>query len=151
MRTVYLRKSARGLGRFSMACRGIIGFALSRRVGVSRAAARLMPVVCIVFAAAALTGCGGDGVASLMVDPARYDGYHCQGLAEQLKNLVAREKQLRNLIDKANESGSGEVIGALAYGNDYQTVLEQEKVLKRTAAAQKCQFVASYTSDQTIR
>lgn len=86
-----------------------------------------------------------------MVDPARYDGYHCKDLAEQWKGLLAREKQLRNLIDKANEGGGGEVIGALTYSTDYQTVLEDEKVLKRAADAQKCQLVTTYTSDQTIR
>lgn len=111
-----------------------------------------MRVACFLLVLATLSGCGGgDSVGSLMVDPARYDGYHCQGLADQWKGLLAREKQLRNLIDKANESGGGAVIGALAYRSDYQTVLEQEKMLKRTAEAQKCQFVASYTSDQTIR
>ncbi|HTV35479.1 MAG TPA: hypothetical protein VMF12_03530 [Xanthobacteraceae bacterium] len=110
-----------------------------------------MRAACVFFAAATLAGCGGDGVGALMVDPGRYEGYHCQGLAEQWKALLAREKQLRNLIDKANEGGGGEVIGALAYSTDYQTVLEREKVLKRTAEEQKCQFVASYTSDQMIR
>lgn len=111
-----------------------------------------MRAACFLLAAAALSGCGGgDGFGSLMVDPARYDGYHCQGLADQWKGLQAREKQLRNLMDKASEGGGGTVIGALAYSSDYQTVLEQEKVLQRAAAKQKCQFVATYTSDQTIR
>lgn len=134
-----------------MACRGIIGFTSARGAGAGRFAA-FVRVACFFLAAATLGACtGGDGVSSLMVDPARYDGYHCQDLASQLNDLVAREKKLRNLMDKANESGGGQVIGALAYSGDYQTVLEQEKVLKRTAERQKCQFVATYTSDQTIR
>lgn len=116
-----------------------------RRAGALRAAAFLL-------ATAMLAGCGlSDGIGELMVDPARYDGYHCNELAGQWKGLVAREKQLRNLIDKADGGGGGTVIGALAYRGDYQTVLEQEKVLQRAAAAQKCQLVPTYTSDQTIR
>lgn len=138
-------------GLLSMACRGNIALALRRLASAARAAARPARAAYFLLAATTLAGCGGDGVAALMVDPARYDGYHCQGLSEQWKALVAREKQLRNLIDKASEGGGGTVIGALAYSGDYRTVLEQEKVLKRTAAAQKCQFVATYTSDQTIR
>jgi hypothetical protein len=110
-----------------------------------------MGAACLFFVAATLAGCGVDGVGSLMVDPARYDGYHCKGLAEQWKDLLAREKQLRNLMDKANESGAGQVIGTLTYSSDYQTVLEDEKVLKRAAEEQKCQLVTTYTSDQTIR
>jgi hypothetical protein len=128
-----------------------MGFAATRGAGVVQAAAALARTACFLLAAAMLSGCGGDGVGSLMVDPARYDGLHCQGLADQLKVLQVREKQLRDLMDKADESAGGKVIGALAYSSDYQTVLEQEKVLKRTAERQKCQSTAAYTSDQTIR
>lgn len=107
----------------------------------------------LVAAAAGLGGCslGGDGVASLAVDPARFAGYHCKDLVGQWGGLVAREKQLRNLIDKASEGGGGTVIAVVAYRGDYDTVLQQEKVLKRTAAEKNCELTPSYSSDQTIR
>lgn len=113
-----------------------------------------------LFVAAALGGCGvtRDGVGALMVDPGRYEGYNCKDLAGQWGGLVKREKQLHNLIDRADEGGgAGEVVGAVAYRGDYQTVLEQEKVLQRTAAEKKCQLTtapaaaAPFTSDRTIR
>ncbi len=114
----------------------------------------LHAVAGVLFAAATLAGCGGDGVGALMVDPARYDAYNCKELIGQWNGLVVREKQLRNLINKADESGGGVVIGALAYRGDYQTVLEQKKVMQRAAAEKKCQLVPTppaFTSDQTIR
>lgn len=132
----------RGRGPFRMANCG------HPRIGRGVSA---LAATALVLATATLAGCGGDGVGALMVDPARYDGYRCNDLTAQWKGLVAREKQLRDLIDKASEGGGGTVIGALAYRSDYQTVLEQEKVLQRAAAAQKCQLVATYTSDQGIR
>jgi hypothetical protein len=100
-----------------------------------------------------LAGCGvgTDGMASLSVDPAKYSGFHCKELVGQWAGLVAREKQLRNLIDKASEGGGGTVIAAVAYRGDYNTVLQQEKVLKRTAADQNCELTPNYSSDQTIR
>jgi hypothetical protein len=108
-----------------------------------------------LFAAmTALGGCGSlrsDGVASLAVDPARYEGFHCKELISQWNGLVAREKQLRNLIDKASDGGGGTVIAAVAYRSDYDTVLEQQKVLKRTAAEKNCELEHSYNSDQGIR
>jgi hypothetical protein len=108
---------------------------------------------CVVMAPLILAGCGvgTDGMASLAVDPAKYSGYHCKDLVGQWNGLVAREKQLRNLIDKASEGGGGTVIAAVAYRGDYATVLEQEKVLKRTAAEQNCELTPNYSSDQTIR
>ena len=113
---------------------------------------RLM-TVCLVAAVLPLAGCGmgTDGLASLSVDPAKYAGYHCKELVGQWNGLVGREKQLRNLIDKASEGGGGTVIAAVAYRSDYDTVLQQEKVLKRTAAEQNCELTPNYSSDQTIR
>jgi hypothetical protein len=110
----------------------------------------------LIFALAAgtLAGCGAtysDGVGSLFVDPSKYDGYNCKDLIGQLKNLDTREKELRNLIDRADQSAGGVVIGAVAYRSDYQTVLEQKKVLQRAAAERKCQMVPTFASDQTIR
>jgi len=111
-------------------------------------------VACFVAAAVTLSGCSGlstDGVASLAVDPARYEGYHCKDLISQWDGLVGRERQLRNLIDKASDGAGGTVIATVAYRSDYDTVLEQEKVLKRTAAEKNCELEHSYNSDQGIR
>lgn len=107
-----------------------------------------------MLTAGMLAGCGStysDGVGSLLVDPSRYEGYGCKDLISQLNGLSTREKQLRNLIDRADESAGGVVIGAMAYRSDYQTVLEQKKVLQRTAAEKKCQMAPAFASDQTIR
>lgn len=105
----------------------------------------------LLLAMAALSGCGSDGVAGLLVDPAHYSAYHCKQLIAESKNLANREKQLRDLMDKASEGGGGSIMGTLAYRSDYETVLEQQKLLKRTAAEQKCELVPTYSSDGTIR
>jgi hypothetical protein len=120
----------------------------------SRARVGRSGIACFVAATVALGGCTGlgtDGVASLAVDPARYEGYHCKDLVSQWEGLVAREKQLRNLIDKASDGGGGTVVATVAYRGDYATVLEQQKVLKRTAAEKNCELEHSYNSDQGIR
>jgi hypothetical protein len=126
-----------------------------RAVGDPKSALRKLRMVLLLSAAAivatAVAGCGGDGVGALLVDPARFDALHCKDLVAQWKGLVANEKKLRDLIDKANDGGVGTVIGDVAYRSDYETVLAQEKLLQRTAAAQKCQLVATYASDQGIR
>jgi hypothetical protein len=122
---------------------------------------RLMPswgaaaaVAVVAIAAAALGGCAGmgDGVGSLMVDPARYAGYHCKDLVGEWTSLTAQEKRLRELINKANEGGAaGTVVGAVAYRSDYETVLERQKIVQRAAAQQNCALKPVYSSDSTIR
>jgi hypothetical protein len=96
--------------------------------------------------ALALAGCGG----TLIVDPSRYDGYHCNDLTGQWKALVARQRELQSLMEKAGDGG-GAVIGTMTYRADYETVLGEEKVLQRTAAEKNCALTPTYQSDQTIR
>jgi hypothetical protein len=53
------------------------------------------------FAMFALTGCGlSDGAGALFVDPGRYTLYHCDDLAARRKLLIARENELRGLIER---------------------------------------------------
>jgi hypothetical protein len=104
------------------------------------------------FAALALAGCGASGdPGSILIDPGHYDAYHCNELAARWKVLVAREKELRGLIDKASEGGGGTVVGSLAYRTDYDTAVSEEKLLLRTAAEKNCGFNPSLQSDQVIR
>jgi hypothetical protein len=109
---------------------------------------RLLPGVIAVM----LAGCGlSDGPGAILIDPARYSAYHCNDLATQWKVLVAREKELHGLMDKASEAPGGAVIGSLAYRTDYESVLSEEKLLQRTAVEKNCGFTPEFQSDQTIR
>jgi len=99
----------------------------------------------------ALAGCGADGPGSFLVDPGHYSAYHCNDLGTRWKALVARENELRGLIEKASEGGGGTVIGSLAYRSDYDSVLAEEKLVQRAAADKNCGFTPDYQSDHTIR
>ncbi len=101
--------------------------------------------------ATALAGCS-NGAGSLLVDPGRYSAYHCNDLAAQWKVLVAREKELRDLMDRADQGGGGgAVIGSLAYRTDYESVRSEERLLQREAAAKNCNSTTQFQSDQAIR
>jgi len=120
-----------------------------RRAGLGAAVFALAGVV---LAAVTLAGCGlGNGPGALFVDPGRYDAYHCNDLAARWKYLLDREKTLRNLMDKASGGSGGSVIGSLAYGVDYDSVLTEKNLVQRQAAEKKCELAPSFQSDQTIR
>jgi hypothetical protein len=121
-----------------------IGNAPSAGAGLCRA---LLGVVFVVLAGCSMP----DGAGSLLVDPGHYDAYHCNDLAARWKVLVAREKDLRNLMDKASQGGGGAIIGSLAYRSDYDAVVGEEKLLQRTAADKNCGLTMQFQSDQTIR
>jgi hypothetical protein len=99
-----------------------------------------------------LAGCGmSDGAGALFVDPGRYTLYRCEDLAARRKVLVAREAELRGLIEKASESPGGAVVGSLAYRSEYDSVLAEQKLLQRKAEEKNCGFVAPSQSDQVLR
>jgi hypothetical protein len=107
----------------------------------------------LIVAGVTLAGCAaGEGPGQLAVDPGRYQFYHCNDLAARMGALQARENELRSLMAKASEGGGGTVIGALAYRADYEAVLSEEKMLRRTAAEKKCEVVPpNFQSGQTVR
>jgi hypothetical protein len=98
-----------------------------------------------------LAGCGSDGAGAVFIDPGRYTLYHCDDLATRRKVLIARESELRGLMERASESAAGSVIGSLAYRSEYDSVIAEQKLLQRHAAEKNCSFASPLQSDQTLR
>jgi hypothetical protein len=120
----------------------------------ARAPRRPYAIALLSLAALALAGCGlsDGGPGAVLVDPGHYAAYHCDGLADRWKILLAREKELRGLMDKASEGGGGgAVIGSLAYRSDYESVLTEERLVQRAAVERNCAFTPDFQSDHTIR
>jgi hypothetical protein len=113
---------------------------------------RLLCRAIYVLTSIALSGCGaGNGPGQLLVAPGTYDAYHCKDLTQVWDQLNKRETELRANMDRASQGTGGTVIGAAAYGTDYQVVLTQKKMVQQEAAAKNCELVKSFQSDQTVR
>jgi hypothetical protein len=90
-----------------------------------------------------LAGCStSDGVEHFIVDPGHYSAYHCDALKTRLEELLTREQELSNLMQRASETAGGTLIGDLSYRADYENAVGEEKVLRRTAADKKCELPA---------
>jgi hypothetical protein len=88
------------------------------------------------FIAILLAGCSTSG--SLLVDPGHYSVYHCDAMPGQLAGIQQRQHDLSNLMARASEGGGGTLIGTMAYRTDYQSAIDEEKVLRRVAAGKNC-------------
>ena len=88
--------------------------------------------------AAALGGCGDTKTGTMLVSPARFTLYNCKELAAQQGALLARRRQLEDLIVRAKRGSGGSLVSAVAYEPDYQAVLGELKVLRQEAAQKEC-------------
>jgi hypothetical protein len=111
------------------------------------------------LAGCALGGCSGSGAGvglgngpgSFIVDPGKFDAYHCSDLVTRWKADNAREKELRNLMDRARQAPGGSVIGEITYRPDLESVVTEKKILQQQAAERKCELDTTYQSDQGVR
>jgi hypothetical protein len=97
-----------------------------------------LPRGVVLLAALALAGCAANDSGALLIDPGRYELFKCDDLATRWKLVTGREKELRALMDRASQTGGGAVVGQLTYRTEYETVLSDERLLQRTAAAKNC-------------
>jgi hypothetical protein len=94
--------------------------------------------------AAALGGCTDSRSGTMLVSPARFTLYNCQELAAHQAGLVSRQRQLEDLMAKANREAAGRIVSAAAYQPEYQTVLGEMKVLRQEAVQKDCKLPDPY-------
>jgi hypothetical protein len=120
------------------------------RISARRRGAAAVNALLMMFLAGATAGCS-TSVGTYIIDPGHYSAYHCNQLVDRLKQLQTRERELRNLMERASEGSGGTVIGGMSYRANYEKAVGEEKVLRRTAADKACALEApAFESDQVI-
>jgi hypothetical protein len=122
--------------------------ATGRRRGAPPAA-----VAGIVLAGTMLAACStsSDTSFSLFADPGKYQFYTCVQLAAEQKSWVLRQKDLKALIDKADQSPGGAAVGFIAYKSDYVAASEELDQIHSAARSKKCEGEESWRSSTVIR
>jgi hypothetical protein len=106
-----------------------------------------------ILAAAMLAACstGSETSFAIFVDPAKYEYYTCPQLAADLKGLVQRRKELKSLMERAEQSTGGAAVGFLAYKADYVSAGEELDLLQSTVRSKKCEQDETWRSSTAIR
>ena len=118
---------------------GMVGRAMRSAVAVS---------VCALLAACSATG---SNPMTMFADPGKYEFYDCQQLAAQRKHWSGREQELRQLMDRADQSAGGAVVNLLAYRADYVSAREELVVLENAARAKNCDGASGSRSNSIAR
>jgi hypothetical protein len=105
------------------------------------------------IAGALLAGCSsmGDNPLTIFADPGKYQYNTCEQIAGQRTYWSSREKELRMLMDKAEQSAGGAVVNVLAYKADHVAANEELKVIENTARSKNCDSPANWKSNSTVR
>jgi len=119
------------------------------RIATTRPAARAMCLAPLALCAA-LAGCAFE-TPLILADPGKYAYYNCEQLAAANKTQTVRERELKELIDKAEQGAGGVVVSVLAYRSDYLAVNEDLRVIESTARSKNCVTPSTWQSNSVIR
>ena len=89
---------------------------------------------CAVGGCAATTGVSD----TLFVQPGKYHFLRCEDIAKRAAGAAAREKELTELMERANQSAAGPLINVTVYGAEFQQVRADRNLLARTAEEKNC-------------
>jgi hypothetical protein len=109
-------------------------------------AARLLPLVALC---ALVTGCATSDGPYFFADAGKYQFHNCEQLAAASKQKHERQRELKELIDKAEQAAGGQIVSVLAYRSDYVAVNEEIQVIDSTVREKNC--AASPPSKGTTR
>jgi hypothetical protein len=95
---------------------------------------------CALFLAALTAACGsiGDPAGYALVTQDRYDFMTCKEIVGHRAGQAAREKQLTELIEKAETAPGGFILGAAAYRSELVQARALKAAAERAARMHNC-------------
>jgi hypothetical protein len=118
----------------------------NRMMGMRRLALR-MTLLCLPLA-----GCSSGGESmTLLVSPGKYEYYNCEQLSGARKAMVARQQELKGLIEQAERGTGGAFVSAIAYRSDYEQQNQEVRVIDATAREKDCLTTATWRSNAVIQ
>jgi hypothetical protein len=106
----------------------------------------------VLIAGGSLQACAvADNPITVFADPGKYQYNTCEQIAGQKKYWTNREKELKQLMSKAEQSAGGAVVNIFAYKADHVAATEELKVLEGTARAKNCDSPENWRSNTVVR
>jgi hypothetical protein len=92
----------------------------------------------LVALCALVTGCASSDGPYFFADAGKYQFHNCVQLAAASKQKHERQRELKELIDKAERAAGGQVVSVLAYRSDYVAVNEEVQVIDAAVREKNC-------------
>jgi hypothetical protein len=110
-------------------------------------ALRLVPLASCL----ALGGCAMADAPLMFGDTGKYQYHNCEQLTAAATAQQGRERELRELLDKADQGAGGFFVGLMAYKTDYLAVEEDLRVIQTTMRNKNCPAPATFQSNSAVR
>lgn len=96
----------------------------------------------LITVAVLLSGCVSrdDPLGSITASPGQYDYFDCPAIKVVAKQVVARRRELADLIARAERGPAGGLIATTTYRPEYVTLRGKMDELRRVAAEKHCNF-----------
>ena len=111
----------------------------------------IRPRVWLILLAVALSGCAGHEFETAASRPGKFRQYDCALLDKRGSELLRRERELTDLMQRARQSAGGELAIAIAYQNEYNTVKGDLREIELTGADRNCVLKYRTASERAVR
>lgn len=101
-------------------------------------------------AAIVLSGCAGHEVVATVTRPGKFRLYNCDQLDKRGAEVLKRERELADLMQRARQAPGGEVAIAIAYQNEYNIALGDLREIELTAAERNCALKYRSVSERAV-
>lgn len=109
------------------------------------------PGVWLIAPAVALSACAGHDFETTASRPGKFRQYDCALLDQRGGELLKREQELTDLMQRARQSAGGELAAAIAYQNEYNSVKGDLREIELTGADRKCVLKYRTASERAVR
>jgi hypothetical protein len=109
------------------------------------------PRVCLVFAAlVTLAGCTSHDLVTTASRPGKFRTYNCDLLDKRGGELIKREHELSDLMQRARQGPGGELAIAIAYQNEYNIVQGDLREIELTGTERNCALKFRTISERAV-
>jgi len=98
----------------------------------------ILAAVCFAPLTSGCTPSSDLDVISPYAAPGKYDFLDCPTIAQRLKLASDRERELTDLMTRAQEGFGGSIVNAIAYQEDLNTARAQVRALRKAAEGKQC-------------
>ena len=87
----------------------------------------------------------------LFADPGKYEYHTCEQILKAGNAVAEREAKLRELIQKAEQSPGGALVGTVAYRGEHRTVVEELGLIDTVSRRKQCLTPPTWRSTTAIQ